>query len=332
MISHPLAEKLDIRLFPEPRHLDPLFCRKASRAMRDLHIDVLHLHRSKDLASFALLKEPPRILTLQIESTLQKKDLFHRFVYSRVDRILTITERMRGFAVDALPVHSQQVKSLHYGIDAQTIQEKLYDRAAIRRQWNIPEDALVIGLVGRLELFKGQDVLLKAFARIYDRYPNARILLAGEPSSERSGYKQTLQNLTEDLNIADCVHFIGFQIDTASVYSALDICVLASRQEAFGLVLIEAMAYGIPLVATAAGGVPEIIEDEVNGLLFPPGRPDALADALVRLIRNPDLCQKLALNGQSIVREKFSLQKHLQALEDHFHEVVEAGRCISSKD
>lgn len=322
MLRHPLVASMNVQIFPEPFRFDLFFCRKAAKFMQKNAVDVIHLHRSRDLASFSLIKWPPKVLTLQIESRLPKKDPYHCFVYSRMDRLLTITERMKGFALKALPVNPYKVFALHYGIDALSFHANAPDRNASRQAWSLPDDAILIGLVGRLEESKGQDVLLRAFADIYRAFPQTYLLFSGEPPPEKQGYDLTLKALAEDLGIYDRVIFAGFQQDIASVYAALDVCVLASKEEAFGLVLLEAMALGVPIIATAAGGVPEIIMDGVNGLLMPPGDVRALSEALVHLIRGEDLRKNIGANGRRIVQDKFNLHDHLEALETHFSEVI----------
>ena len=323
---HPLVERLNVRYFSPPAYFDPIFCWKAGREINAKAVDIVHLHRSRDLASFSLLKRTPKVLTLQIESTFRKRDPYHRFAYSRVDRILTITERMRNLALEALPVEPERVFSLYYGVDIDNSPKKEGDSPPVRQKWNIPEDAVVIGLVGRLEPSKGQDVLLQALAKIYAEYPQVHVLLVGDPPPEGLGYDQKLKALAQELQVSDRVHFIGFQPDLADIYAALDIGVLASRKESFGLVLLEAMARGVPMIATEAGGVPEIVQDGINGLLILPGDSQALAEALIRLIGDEDLRRELAEAGRVIVKEKFSLDQHLQSLEVHFEQVIEARR------
>jgi glycosyltransferase involved in cell wall biosynthesis len=331
MLRHPLADSLEVRTFSQPYRFDPLFCRQARNFVKSNSVDVIHLHRSRDLASFTLCRQPPRVLTLQIESRLPKRDLYHRFVYARLDRLLTITERMKGFANEALPVKPDRVHTLHYGIDAVGFRSAAEARHSVREAWGISGDALLIGLVGRLEESKGQDVLLRSFASLHHDFPDARLLFAGEPPPEKEGYDLKLKYYTGELGISDRVHFAGFHQNIADVYAALDICVLASREEAFGLVLLEAMASGLPLIATNAGGVPEIVQDGISGLLVPPGDVGALSNALKPLIQNVELRKKLGDNGQRIVRKKFSLEKHLSTLEEHFEAVAGAGSGKSSR-
>ncbi|RJP77680.1 MAG: glycosyltransferase family 1 protein [Candidatus Zixiibacteriota bacterium] len=325
MAAHPLARDTDPVISPAPGYVNPLFTWRLGRFVRERGIQAVHLHRSKDLSVFAPLKDLPKLLTLQIESALPKRDPFHRYVYSRVDRILTITQRMRGIALQALPADEAKIQALHYGLEPDRLRERAGDPAATRRRFGLPEAAFLVGLVGRLEENKGQEVLLRAFARIQGRRPDVHLLMAGEPPPENPGYDRYLERLAQDLGVAERTHFAGFQVDTAPLFAALDVSVLASREEAFGLVLLEAMAQGVPIVATRAGGVPEIVQDGVNGLLI--GRDEAeLAAALERLRDDPDLRRRLGQAGLRIVREKFRLEDHLRALEGHFEEIIEKRR------
>jgi len=309
-----------LRLSKAPGYVHPWFTLKARRLIREQDIQVIHLHRSQELALFAPINIP-KVLTLQIQSSLPKRDLWHRWVYSKVDRILTISELMRDLALKTLPVRSDKVHVLYYGVPADDLYSQRGDPQETRHRFGIPADAFLIGLVGRLEESKGQALLLKAFAQVYQRFPQAHLLLAGDPPPEHAGYDQELKSLAADLGVAERVHFIGFQADTAPIFAALDLCVLASKQEAFGVVLLEAMAQGVSIIATRAGGVPEVIQDGVNGLLVKPEDSAELAGAIERLISDAEGRRRLGKAGFRIVREKFGLERHLQALEEQFEAI-----------
>jgi glycosyltransferase involved in cell wall biosynthesis len=326
MQDHPLAAGLEPVAFDAPGYVNPRFTRNAARFIRDQRIQIIHLHRAQDLAVFAPLRSVYRILTLQIDSALPKRDLWHRWVYGRLDLLLAITERIRQRAIRALPISPDRVHTLYYGIDADEFFSRRMNPEQTRGMLGIREEDLVIGLVGRLEASKGQDVLLEAFARIYADFPRAHLIFAGNPPPEHAGYDVQLKQKARALQVIDRCHFIGFQADTAPIFAALDVAVLASRQEAFGLVLLEAMAMGVPIIATAAGGVPEIIQDGKNGLLVPPGDAQALAEALRRLLKSEGLREQLARNGSRVVREKFALKDHLENLERHFHDLILSGK------
>ncbi|TKJ41745.1 hypothetical protein CEE37_04025 [candidate division LCP-89 bacterium B3_LCP] len=327
MVDHPISRELNVSLFKAPARFDPRFLVRAGNLIRKQRIEVMHLHRSRDLASFSLLRRNPRLLTLQIESRLHKKDPLHRFYYARLDRLLTITERMRGFASEALPVDPGDIFTLHYGLDVDSFMKDAGDKDSFLRQYDIPNDAILVGLIGRLEESKGQHILLRAFADIYRQKPEVYIFIVGETPPEGSDYDASLKNLANTLGVSDRVRFVKFQTDLSPVYSALDIFVLASREEAFGLVLLEAMAFGLPIIATNAGGVPEIIQNNLNGLLVEPHNPEALSDALNSLIDDPKLRRGIGTKGYEIVRERFSIKKHLEALESHFADIIAADNC-----
>jgi glycosyltransferase involved in cell wall biosynthesis len=322
MVEHARRLGLQPRIFAEPGYFNPLFSRRAAKLIREGGFDVLHLHRSKDLSVFAPLKHPPRVLTLQIESLLPKRDLFHRCVYHRVDRMLTITQRMRGMACQSLPLDGSKIHTLPYGVDADALWAQRGDPQAIRDELGIPSSAVLVGMVGRLEEPKGQDLLLKAFRRLIERFSSLHLMLVGEPPLEHLSYTIYLKELARELGISDRVHFTGFQAKTAPYYACLDLFVMASHCESFGLVLLEAMSQGLPIIATNAGGVPEIIADGVNGLLIPAKDEKGLSDALATLIEDESLRRRLGQQGYQDVREKFSLTKHLQALERHFDDII----------
>jgi len=312
---------ISARLFRSPGYVNPFFTIRAKRLIREKGIEVIHLHRSQDLAAFAPINVP-KMLTLQIQSSLSKRDLWHRWIYSRVDRILTITHLMRDLAIQSLPISASKVHALHYGIAADELYATRGDPLETRRRLGIATDAFLIGLIGRLEESKGQALLLHAFSQIYQRFPQARLLFAGDPPPQHPDYDRHLRELAQELGIADRVHFVGFQIQTAPIFAALDLFVLASKQEAFGLVLLEAMAQGVSIIATRAGGVPEVIQNGVNGLLVKSGDAAELAGAIVRSIQDAEWRGRLGAAGFRVVREQFGIETHMTALEGHFQDVL----------
>ncbi|MFH1733490.1 MAG: glycosyltransferase family 4 protein, partial [bacterium] len=282
--NHPITSEIDTLLFCEPFYFDPGFLYRARRILQEQNIDVVHLHRTKDLGALSWIGGIAYILTLQIDSTRQKKDLYHRFVFSRAAKLLTITNRMKRLAESNLGIRAEKIHTLYHGIDSAALSLRRDKDRSLRGSMGIPAEAVVFGIIGRLEWGKGQWALLKALKQIYDKYPNAHLLIVGEPPPEGAGFDTELKRMAEEMGIADRTHFTGFLMDTAEAYSAMDVCVLASKKESFGLVLLEAMAFGLPIIATDAGGVPEIIEPGVNGLLVKPEDSQNLAEAMVCLL------------------------------------------------
>lgn len=174
-------------------------------------------------------------------------------------------------------------------------------RARERRQIN-PADTAV-GCVGYLLPEKGQEELLRALPVVRAEFPHCRLLLAGDGPS-----RQRLERLAGELGVNEGVSFLGFVKDVASVYAALDIFVFPSPQEPLGTSLLAAMAYGVPAVAVAGGAAPEIIEHERNGLLVPRSEPAALAEAILRLLRDPPAAVLLGALGRKSIEARFTFE------------------------
>jgi glycosyltransferase involved in cell wall biosynthesis len=152
-----------------------------------------------------------------------------------------------------------------------------------------------VGIVGRLELWKGQEVFLRAAARLAKARADLRFTVVGGAILGWEGsYPNDLRSLAANLGIADRVHFAGHQANVHPWCDALDVVVHASFGEPFGLVLVEAMALGKPLVATNFGGPLEVVEDGTSGLLVPPGNPGRLAEAVGRILANRELASTLS--------------------------------------
>ena len=180
------------------------------------------------------------------------------------------------------------------GVPVAAIATRAGSGAEIRRRlgW---EDAPLVGIVARLQPWKGQEVFLRAAALLHARRPDVRYAVVGGAILGREGsYPDDLERLAADLGLAQAVHFAGHQDDVYPWYDALDVAVHASFGEPFGLAVVEALALGKPLVASAEGGPLEIVEDGRSGLLFPAGDPAALATAVQRVLDEPRLAESLA--------------------------------------
>lgn len=178
-----------------------------------------------------------------------------------------------------------------------------------------------IGIVGRLDAWKGQHVFLDAAAQM-NQGEAVRFVIAGGPLFGKEAYEQELRARAQRLGIAAHVDFLGHVSDVAVVLHDLDVLVHASViPEPFGLVVIEGMAAGLPVVAADAGGVREIIANGVSGLLVPPGDANALAGALSDLLANPLRARRIAQTGQAHVRERFTAAGAARGVESVYEEI-----------
>jgi len=182
-----------------------------------------------------------------------------------------------------------------------------------------PEKPIIL-YVGRLAYRKGIHVLLKAMPYILEAIPQTRLLIAG------SGYMEGLiRLLVKSLNLEDHVELLGFVPDDElpSLYNLSDLFVLPSIYcESFGITLLEAMASGTPIVASETGGVPEVIENEVDGILFEKGNEIDLADAVVKVLSSPTLAEELAKNARKKVEERYSWTVVGEAIEEVYKDVM----------
>ena len=191
----------------------------------------------------------------------------------------------------------------------------------LREEYGLSPDSQIVGCVARLEAEKGHRTLLEAWPAVLARVPEARLLVVGEGS-----LRDDLERQAAQLGIADRVVFAGRRDDIPAVTAALDVAVLPSYREAQGLVVLEAMALSRPIVASNVGGIPEMIEDGVSGLLVPPHDPAALADAIARLLLDHPLADTLARNGHDVVHERFSAELMVRTVEDIYDDGARAVR------
>jgi len=192
-----------------------------------------------------------------------------------------------------------------------------------REELSLGEAEVVIGIVGQITPRKGQLELLRAFAQALSEEPSITLLVVGAPLFNGDGlYEENLRTAVRGLGIEHKVRMLGARGDVASIMQALDLLVINSSAEPFGLVAVEAMASGTPVLATATGGLAEIIEHNQNGWLVPFGDEKALAAALVSLARQPALRHRLAEQGEKSATLRFSADRYMVELQCFYLNVL----------
>jgi glycosyltransferase involved in cell wall biosynthesis len=193
------------------------------------------------------------------------------------------------------------------------------DSRALRAAWGIAKDDLAIGVVGELIPLKGHLVFLEAFQQVVKRFFNVRAVLVGRDSV---GYSATIRETADRLGIAERVVFTGFLHDMWAVYDALDIVVTPSHQEAFSLALAEAMSRGRPVIASAVGGMRELVQDGHNGFLVPAGDSNRLAETLSQVLADKDLRRRVGAAAMEETRRRFHPQDMVRAYEQVYAQVL----------
>jgi len=187
---------------------------------------------------------------------------------------------------------------------------------------------LRIGLVGRITPWKGQDIFIKAAALLKQKHPEAKFEIIGAPLFSERAYEAELRRLCDELNVTDTVEFAGFVEKVPARIAELDIVVHASiTGEPFGQVIIEGMAEQKPVVATNGGGVPEIVQDGITGLLVPMGDALRMAEAIDYLLTHPDEATMMGVRGRERVQTHFTIQKTARMVEEVYGEVF--GRPLA---
>lgn len=224
---------------------------------------------------------------------------------------------------DAFVAHGgarDKVRVVHNGIDATTFDAVSIAQAQALRERVAPGARYVLAVFGRLSPWKGQHTAISALTLLP---PDTHLCIVGAPLFGEDDYEAELRALAARLGVAPRVHFLGFRDDVAPLMKAADVVVHASTlPEPFGRVVVEGMLAGRPVIATAAGGVGEIVTDGVTGLLVKPGSPDALAGAVERLRADPARAGTMASAGNAHARAAFSVQAMVQGVRTVLDEVM----------
>jgi len=251
-----------------------------------------------------------------------KKDFFHTWEYRQLDAWIAPLEMF----ADRLKLHTNldpaRIHIIPFGLELDRFTKHRPDKAEARRRLGLPADSLMAGIVGRLDVKKGQDVLLRAGKIVREAGCPLHLLIVGDKTAnDPEGYAEFLQRLSEKLGLVSFVHFRRHRADVEQVYAAMDIFVLASHSETYGMVTIEAMASRRPVIGTAAGGTTQIIADGVNGLLAPPQDEKKLADAILKIANDPDLAERLAAQAEADAIERYSHERQVTLVEKLFDDL-----------
>ena len=243
------------------------------------------------------------------------------FYYRRADLLTGPSASVREYLL-ARGFAPERVKVIHNGLDPAFF-EGLPAVAGLRAELQLPPGAPVIGVVAHLSPRKGHEILFQAMARLAEAHPTLLCLCLGRGDPGRS---EALERLAARLGLGERVRLLGYREDATALTQLFDIAVLPSIvPEGLPTVLLEAAYLGRPGVASDAGGTREVVEDGVTGLLVPPGDPVALAAALDRLLRDPDLRARMGEAARLRAHEHFTLRAQAEATLAAFRAVLQGG-------
>jgi glycosyltransferase involved in cell wall biosynthesis len=275
--------------------------------LKEMRPDVVHLHDPHAVSAGLLARRlaPGRralVATRRVDFAL--RGFLSRRKYAACDRVIAVSDAIAGvLRRGGLP--AERVRLVYEGVPDRPAQPGGQDAL---RELGIPEDAPVVGNVAALTGHKDQATLLAAAARVGVRRPDARFVIVGE--GELRG---RLEALSRDLGLERRCIFAGFRADLDRLIPAFTVFCLSSHMEGLGTSLLDAMAFGVPVVATAVGGIPEAVTDGVTGRLVPPRDPDALAAALVEALAHPARRAEWGRAGRQRFEERFTAERMVEA-------------------
>lgn len=306
---------LGFRLRYWPWSLVKLIC-----ILKREQIDILHTH-GYDPGFWgriaALMARVPVIITHEHGKTLWKRKYqiwFERFANRFTDIRIAVSEDIRRLRIENEHTPPQKIVTIPNGVDVRKF-EKSFSRKRIRNELKINPKDFVIGTVGRLTSAKAYNVLIDAFEIVHKEIQNSILLFVGDGE-----LKSDLEKYVAKKDIKDHVRFLGTRSDIPELLSVFDIFVLSSDREGLPVALLEAMAAGLPVIATAVGGIPEVINDGWNGYLVPPGNADTLVEKIQWLLRDREERRKISKNARVTIKENYTIEKTTHRIEKTYEQ------------
>jgi len=252
-----------------------------------------------------------------------RKHLFS-YVMGWAKRVIVLSNVIGRHMVDDFGVPHEYIRLIPRSVDLDKFKYISPDKKE-RQEFNV-------GIIGRITPIKGHLYFIKAMAKVARQLPRLKIWIVGDAPASRQAYKDAVQVLIKRLGLWQATQFLGTQRDIPAILSHLDLLVLATTtHEAFGRVIIEAQASGVPVVATRVGGVIDIIEDEKTGLLVPPAEPNSMAEAIIRVFKDKALASCLAENAYKKVKEKYKVELMVKNTLDVYREAVNNFKLLIIK-
>jgi sugar transferase (PEP-CTERM/EpsH1 system associated) len=286
--------------------------RRLHKCIRHEGAQIIHAHQCTPfayaLATRAFGRRPPVLLTEHgrffPDLPSRKRKLFHRLLSQRNDQFVAVGQTVHQALVDNEGLDPDRIQVVYNGVDMQADGLDPTARACLRAEFGIAQSDCLVVQVARLDMIKDHGTALRAIGLAADRDQRLRLVIVGD-GPERASIEHNIS----ERSLQNRVTMLGVRSDVRRLLAAADVFLLTSVSEGIPVTVLEAMAAGVPVVATAVGGVPELIRHEESGLLAPAGDAAGLADALVRLAGDLDLRKRLAARAQERAVTDFCEQR-----------------------
>ncbi|OGU15570.1 MAG: hypothetical protein A2X61_06465 [Ignavibacteria bacterium GWB2_35_12] len=290
------------------KYFDLFYSMKLSKLFMRHDINICVVSSTKALSLTIIARKfstnkPKIILYQHMQSGLKKKDWFHNWIYRNIDGVIVITQKMKEELKTTTIFNEDKIEVVTLGIHLHKFNPKNHNKQLTKKLFNLPDDKFIIGCVGRLDIHKDQLTAIKALSLINNE--NIILVLVGNKENEYVDYYNQMLELINRLDLHNRVIILPFTDRVPELMNCFDILVHPARSETFGLVIIEAMASGLPVIATNSGGVPEIITHNENGYLFEQCDYNNLAKLLMNLIDDESLRAKFTQTAFFNVKENY---------------------------
>ena len=294
-----------------------------SRVIREENIDIVHARsRVPGLIAFLACRRTGRPFVTTCHG-YYRKNLFG-YLMGWGKKVIVSSHAIGKHMTEDFEVSPERIRLIPRGVDL--------TRFSYHPPRRNQEGEFTVGIIGRITPLKGHIDFIRAISRLVRTFPKIRAVIVGEAPPEKARYKQELELLVKRLGLHQTIQWIGTSYDIPKVLSGMDLLVLASRTpEAFGRVIIEAGASGVPVVATRVGGVIDILSDGKEGLLVPPEDPLALSDAMVKILKHPDLALQFSKQLREKVEKEFSLEGMIEKTILVYEEALKEDRILVVK-
>ncbi len=306
------AEGITVISLPLRRCTDLRSILKLAHYLRRSHFDVVNTHSSVDswIGGIAAKLAGTPVLVRTRHLNLPLKRSWWNFVHYLPDTMITCGETMRRQLAEGCGFAPEDMVSIPTGIDFETFAPHSMRPVLLRQELGLAEDAFVVLMVGVIRSVKRHEVALRAMAQFIPLCPRAQLVLAGD-----GPMRSDMERLAVELGITKHVHFLGHRSDIPDLMAAADALLLTSRSEGVPQAVTQALGMRLPVVSTNVGGVGELVDNEMSGLLIPSEDPTAAAAALLRIQRDKKWARRLGEAGQAHVHNQFSLHTMLDKVE-----------------
>ncbi|MDI6813412.1 MAG: glycosyltransferase family 4 protein [Deltaproteobacteria bacterium] len=288
-------------------------------------VDLLHLNDGLTPSIPFIAVAPPAIPTVVHERKIRRYASRERRYLRRVNRIICISQAVAANLDAYFPNFSRTV-ILPNPLSTR-FKEPLITKSSLLKQLGLPEDALLVIQVSNIINWKGQDILLEAMKTVSKNHAKSVLIFTGGTPLGEEAYEAKLRKMAKFNGLENRVRFCGFQEEVSSFYQAADVLVhVPSYPEPFGRTVLEAMQLGKPMITSNSGGTAELVQHGVTGLLVPPGDAKALASALLSLLSDESLRQKLGTKAAKVAQERYSPQKIARKIEAIYEELIDGLR------